>query len=54
MNIGGKEIDISKLTIEDKAQISGEYFLNYSFNRYENQLIDLETLLSGFDFLILS
>ncbi len=25
-------MDISKLTIEDKAQISGEYFLNYSFN----------------------
>lgn len=50
MNIGGKEMDISKLTIEDKAQISGEYFLNYSFNRYENQLIDLETLSSGLDF----
>ena len=50
MNIGGKEMDISKLTLEDKAQISGEYFLNYSFNRYENQLIDLETLSSGLDF----
>lgn len=43
-------MDISKLTIVDKAQISGEYFLNYSFNRYENQLIDLETLSSGMDF----
>lgn len=43
-------MDISKLTIEDKAQISGEYFLNYSYNRYENQLIDLETLSSGLDF----
>lgn len=50
MNIGEKELDISKLTIVDKAQISGEYFLNYSFNRYENQLIDFDTLLSGFDF----
>lgn len=50
MNIGGKKMDISKLTLEDKAQISGEYFLNYSFNRYENQLIDFDTLLSGFDF----
>lgn len=29
-------MNISKLTLEDKAQISGEYFLNYSFNRYEN------------------
>lgn len=43
-------MDISKLTIVDKAQISGEYFLNYSYNRYENQLIDLETLSSGLDF----
>ena len=50
MNIGGKEMNISKLTLEDKAQISGEFFLNHSFIRYENQLIDFDTLLSGFDF----
>ena len=50
MNIGEKELDISKLTIVDKAQISGEHFLNYSYTRYENQLIDLETISSGLDF----
>ena len=43
-------MNISKLTLEDKAQISGEFFLNHSFIRYENQLIDFDTLLSGFDF----
>lgn len=43
-------MDISKLTIVDKAQISGEHFLNYSYTRYENQLIDLETISSGLDF----
>ena len=48
MNIRGKEMDISKLTIEDKAQISGEYFLNL-LRKEKNKSKEAQSLLSSLE-----